>query len=325
MPMQTKRKNLKDTLRRRRVLTYFICLLIAFVFWLLNTSNNQFSKTLTVPVNYINIPENELITNQLPKEVEITLHGTGYDVVSFLIMPDQGKIFLDGKKTGIIKKQGQTFGFFLTQSGLSYFNKQHADVKALDIKPDTIFFQLLDRSFKRVPVKLNVSLDFDKQYGVVDENYLDVDSVDISGEKEIVDTVTFIETESFNQTGINSSFNKSLKLKAIEGLYLNPSEVNLSIQVEQYTEHVLEVPLQIKNNITADSIVTMPAKIKILFLVSLNDFIKIQRDDFEVMIDASELKKGKNIKVPVQIFKSPTYAKNIKLSPEKVEYIIIKP
>jgi YbbR domain-containing protein len=322
--MQLKRKSLRNTLRRRRVLAFIVCLLIAFVFWVLIAFNNNYNTTLTVPVRYINIPENRVVAEELPKKVELTINGKGYNVLSYLMLPEQGEIIIDGKRIGIQKRNNINKGFLLTRDGVDYFNRQHADIRALNISPDTLFFQLQNRIFKRVPVKVNLDVTFAKQYGLINPVKILPDSVDISGEEEMIEGILYVDTDVFSKKEISTSFNTSLNIKPIDGIYCTPASVELNFYVEQFTEQIFDIPITIRNNNPKDSIVVLPSKVQVSFLVGLNDYIKSQADLFEVEVDFSDIGTVKKGKVQVKLSKSPDFVKNTKITPESVDYIFIK-
>lgn len=322
--MQVKKSNLKLRIRRRRYAAFAACLLLSTVFWFLNTSGNLYNAQLDVPVRYLNAGNIIIDEDELPRQVSITLNGTGYDILSFLLNPEKGTVVVDGKKIGIINRKNYQMGFILMQEGLEYFNRQHATIKAIDIHPDTIFFELKNKEFKRVPIKLNLDYSFHKQYGFMKPLEIVPDSIDISGDAEIISRIHYLETEMFSKHNIQSSFQKTLKLKPVEGVYMNPATVDLNFSVEQFTEQLLEVPVKLKNKKGLDSLILLPNTVKVSFMVALHDYVRVQSSDFLVEADvANALSSGKGI-IDLELSKHPDYIRNPKIMPEKAEYIIVK-
>ncbi|MFN4122276.1 MAG: hypothetical protein ACK4GL_03100 [Flavobacteriales bacterium] len=322
--MQVKKHNLKARIKRRRYAVFAACLLLSTVFWFLNTSGNLYIAQLNVPVRYLNAGNIIIDEDELPKQVAITLNGTGYDILSFFLNPEKGTIVVDGNKVGIINRKNFQMGFILMQEGIEYFNRQHATIKAIDIHPDTIFVELKNKEFKKVPIKVNLDYSFHKQYGFMKPLEITPDSIDISGDAEIISRIHHVETEIFSKHNIQSSFQKTLKLISIEGVNMNPSQIELNFSVEQFTEQLLEVPVKLKNLNGLDSLILIPNIVKVTFMIALHDFVRVQNSDFLVEADAAIALSNRRGTVDLELTKFPNYIRNPRITPEKAEYIIVK-
>ena len=97
--------------------------------------------------------------------------------------------------------------------------------------------------------------------------------------------------------------------------------MNLSINVEKYTEATIDIPIQYNN--VPDSIVlrTFPKSVKLTYFVSLNDYDKVFPQFFEVNVNYNDISEDNN-QVAVTLEKYPENVSNVRMNQENVDYII---
>jgi len=308
-----------------KVYVFAWCLVISSLFWFLLALNNRYSTVIKVPVTYINMPNDEFLLEKLPKEIEAEISGTGYQLLSYYLSPEKANIKLDLRKAGMGPLNSKKRAFLTTNSGIDFFNREHIDITLLRIKPDTLFFNFPERAFKNVPIHLNALFDFEKQFNLVEEVTLLPDSAQISGPLAALDSINQVETEIIILKNLMSSGSYSVKIKSIGGeVNCAPSLVTLKLNIEKFTEGIVEVPIYVNHLLSKDSMQIMPANVKIKYLVALSNYTKVSASQFKVYADAADL-KNKNInKLKLNILTFPDFVKNVKIEPEYIDYIILK-
>jgi hypothetical protein len=310
---------------RRKIAVFSACLFISGLFWLLLALNGNYTTLISVPIRYVNMPKDQLLLEKLPSEAQIELSGIGYQLLAYTLQPHRGEITLDGMQMGIspYKKNGEAF--LTTNNAVQVFNRQHIDVVALKILPDTIYFTFFKRGFRKVPVHLNRYINFEKQYGFGDSIRLSPDSISITGPAEVIDSILFVETEPLIINNVSSSGEYLVKVKSLSHeLSYAPSKISVTLSVEKFTESVIEVPVQIEHLMSRDSIQIFPESIKIKFVVSLRDYKNATPESFGVAVDAYDLRNNHAGKLRLYLRKYPTFVSNIKLEPEVIDFIIRK-
>ncbi len=310
---------------RRKIAVFSACLFISGLFWLLLAFNGNYTTLISVPVRYVNMPKDQLLLEKLPTEVQLELSGIGYQLLAYTLQPQKGEITLDGMLMGMSPNKKNGEAFLATHHAIQFFNRQHTDVVALKILPDTIHFTFFKRGFRKVPAHLNRYITFEKQFGFGDSIRLSPDSVSITGPAELIDSILVVETEPLILSNLSRSgeYLVSIKSPSPELAYA-PSKISVALSVEKFTESILEIPVQIEHLLSKDSIQIFPERIKIKFTVSLRDYKKASPETFNVAVDAYDLRNNHGGKLRLYLRKYPTFVSNIKLEPEVIDFIIRK-
>jgi YbbR domain-containing protein len=325
MPGKKSGSGLKSFFKRRNILVFAICLIISALFWLLLAFDGYYSASLQVPVEYINMPKERMSIEKLPSQVDITISGSGYQLISYWMQPKNAKVLLDGRNIGTRSSGNSTLAFLTTYNGIDFFNREHGDVKALNISPDTLFLTFFNRGSKKVPVVLRSELNFERQYYLTDSILIKPDSITISGPIARLDSISQIKTELLSLSKINKSGTYQLKLIQEDSLLAyEPSSVEVNLAVDQFTEVIFEVPIKIEHLLSSDSLGIFPNAIQVSCLVALKDFSKLKPSAFLIAADAFDLRNSRAKSLKLYIRKSPSYVRSIQLRPESVEFIIRK-
>jgi YbbR domain-containing protein len=175
-----------------------------------------------------------------------------------------------------------------------------------------------------VPIKLNLDLNFKKQYAIYDSIIVKPDSIIVTGANKLLKDIQYIETEkkSINNLSTNTELKLRLKNNYPKNLISIPdSLINVLLHVEKYTESVLELPVNLVNDDNNSSIKIFPDKINVTFLVAMKDYKNINKDEFTVVADYS---KRISNSMKIYLLRYPSKIRITKIDPEKIEYILIK-
>jgi hypothetical protein len=284
--------------KRKNLFAFAVCLLISSLLWVLMAFNNFYTSTITVPIRYINLPEKSILTDKLPTEAAIDISGSGYHLLSYRFRPRLAEILIDGRNIGFKNQKG----FISTYHAIDYFNRQHGDIKALHINPDTLFFQFIDKGFKKVPVEVHSYLDFEKEFDLRDSLIIRPDSIEISGPIEKLKGIERIETQALIAQKLNKSGTYSLRIK--------PPEIAVTVNVDRFTEARMTLPVHDSKGRTTD-----PRIVTLVFQVAFSHYDKISSADFEISTDSLGSVGGKQRLI---VKRAPYYAKKMSILPSMV-------
>lgn len=323
---KTNQKSKRNAGNKSRLFVFFICLLVSAIFWFLVTFNNFFTTSLTLPVRYINMPEEMLAASQLPKILSVEVTGSGYDLLTYLIRPEITEVILDGRNIGFQNTNRGSKSFITTYHGVDYFNLEHNDIKILKVKPDTLFFTSLSKSSKKIKVNVPYKISFEQPFGYKDSLVVVPDSVVISGAIDILNTIESISSEALELNKISQSGEFELKLNPPSNeISFEPSKVKAKIKTEKYTETSIDVLVKIINQPSNLTVRSLPETVNIKYSVGLSRFSDFTGSDFEIVANYNELKNNKLGRVNLMVTNKPVWVKDIKIQTPKVEIIVSKP
>jgi hypothetical protein len=173
---------------------------------------------------------------------------------------------------------------------------------------------------KRVPVIFNgrVSTTAGRyQCGTI----LMPDSVDIYAPKHIYGSINHIKTENVTYTDLEDTLQTRLALLVPRGAKAIPDSVDTRICVDIFTDKTLQATVYSENVPHNKLIRTFPLKVNVTFLVSATLYDEINASDFLLAIDYKELSSDSK-RCRIHVRQKPGNIRNLRISPETVEYII---
>jgi hypothetical protein len=305
----------------RNSLIFGLFLLISAILWLLNALNKDYIERLKYPVKFTNIPKEIQVQNRLPNHIFLEVSGHGYDILSYKINYSKPPIRINLEETQLRKKaEGE---YYLLGSDLikSSESRIKGEVTLNRVLPDSIHFITKPAKSQRVPVKLDISYSAAKQHMIMSEPVAKPDSIEISGIPEKLEHIKFVVTKNKSFTDLDRNVKRIVFLKPIPGIIMKPDRIQVSIDVEKYTEASLKVPIEITKIPANYSAKAIPGNATINLQVPLSEFKSISPDKFTIEADFQHIKNGKSELI---ISKKPDYIQSIDISPKQVQIILKK-
>ena len=287
--------------------------------------SKEYSVEIKFPVSYKNFPIDKVVSNQLPETIDIEIKSTGFNLLVYKIKQKRDTVFIDAKDSRHLAEKNNFY--ILPNARLDKISSQFSnDVRIMKVYPDTIFLNYNKKKSKQVPVKANIKIDFANHYQQCDSIQLTPAFITVSGASELVDKIKFIETKTVKLKKITDTVSIELQIKKTSNLKLvdlSQTSIHANINVTKYTEASIELPIDVDNLPSGYALKTFPDKITVKYNVALKKYESITPLQFRAIVDYSKI-EGRNNKLKVQLIKYPSDIKSIKISPEKVEYIIRK-
>lgn len=320
-------------LKRKRfnknTLTYLVMVVIALLFWFINKISSTITTEANFKVEYYGLPNNSMLVPGVTTDMlKITLSARGTELLSHRGGYSPIRIDLSKLDIRTFPESDSSMKFVTDDDIRSQVETQMpANYKFLSLKPDTIKLDFGILRHAKIPVILDHEITFEKQFRLAGEPELQPDSITIGGPAIIVDTITAIHTETLVLDNISESSVQKVKLSIPDGINCALTSTDVSINVEKFTEHSIEVPIRTINVPDTVSLRIFSQKVTIRFNVGWTNFNKISREMFAAEIDYNDL-LGINRPqfLTVRITKKPEDmgVTNISISPETVEYLIEK-
>ena len=314
-------KKIKDFLlakKSREFLIFLFFMFVSFSFWLLQVLNDDYETEYTVSLRMKDVPDNVVLTSELPSNMKITLKDRGTVLVNYSW--GQGLLPLTLDFTEYSDKGNQ-----VRIPSMSLAKKISAQLsqstKLVAIKPDTLEFIYTKGAAKTVPVKLCGTITPERQYYVSDTIF-SPDSVRVYAPKSILDTITAAYTKTVDFEGVSDTVRKRVSIAPVKGARFIPDYSDLTLKVDVYAEKTVDVPV-VGVNFPHDKVLrTFPSKVKVTFQIGLSRFMEVGADDFQVVVDYNDLQNEGGDKCRLQLKEMPKGVNHVRVNPKEMDYII---
>ncbi|MBN1339336.1 MAG: hypothetical protein JXA03_08435 [Bacteroidales bacterium] len=312
---------------RQNVYVFLVCLFFSIMIWLLIVLSRDYSTSLPVSIEYDKVPNNLLLVGEPENKLILNLKTNGWNILKYKYLKKHPTVLIDLSSLNLKRENG----FFVATVLTSRFQAEISD--QLDLP--TLFNELIPREIqlefeavasKKVPVVADLQLSFKKQYSLSDSLLISPDSVLIFGSAENLSGIKTVRTlqvavENADQdktlmTGIYMPGDQSIKR-------VRPEEVEIFIPVSEYTEETIVLPVHVEGG-DGLKFKTFPEEVSLVYHVPLRHYARVSKGFFEVSALYDPEKPEADNRLPLTVKSRPAFVKVVKISPDRVEYIIIK-
>ena len=313
-----------DARLRYQFFLFLICLLASISFWLLIKLSNEYTLSFRIPVKIENVPNNRFLSGISDSTIEISLNAQGYKLIILRYFDHPKPLFIDisnSKKSVNIDEINTDFQLMplvRRYSGSMGFVNEIRSVhpEQITVKTNMLFS-------KTVPVRLTTEISFAPQYLQFEPSLIIPSNVSVYGTRAMVDSVKVAQPEVIKLKNLSESFVSFVHLNRntqINKPYFKPSTVRVTIPVQKFTEGSVEVSIKLTNQLPGKNIKLFPDKATVSCIVSMRDYKKLDSSLFNVN---AELSKSDNL-YHLAVTIAPNYVRNVKVTPEKVEYLVLR-
>lgn len=301
--------------RGRDVLLYLLFLCVAFVFWLAMSLDTEIQREFEVPVEVDNVPDSITLIGHLPPSISVGVQAKGYQLLRYswgrmpmlkLKMTDymSHDHYFELSKVKIDNRMRDYFG---------------SSVLITSFRPDSIKIPYTTLPGSKVKLKVNADIQPDLQCVVSGAVTANVDSVRVFSLNGIPSSLKQIETETIIAHEIKDTTRYEVRIKQVEGMYIIPDRVIVTVPVEPLISKKLTVAVAISNLPVSTDMITFPSKVEVSYLVPMNFYnedcpIKVFVDYADVANNTPRLKLHHSL--------VPDLYRDIVIKPDSVEYII---
>lgn len=312
-------RKIKSVLISKDALIFLFFLALSGAFWFVQSLDKQRETTLRIPVDYMGIPEDVELENKLPNRIEIKVRDEGLTLMKYnsrntvpLALDLERVYFAKGKIVITTDQLKNRISRYVLPS-----------TAVLQIKPDSIIVLYHKLSSVTLPIKLNGEVKPSSQYVLSDSVQIEPSTVKIFGPKNLVDTMKAVYTEKLDLKSLSdTTFVKAKLEKPKQGIKYAFNDVNIGVFVEMFTENKIEVPITIINAPADMNIRVFPPTVNATYNVGLSNFKKVRDNDIKVVFDYNEAKELEKRRYKLQVIEDSHYISNLRISPERVEFLL---
>jgi hypothetical protein len=297
---------------------FLICLAISTAMWLLLSLSEIYTARIAVPVEFVNVPTDRIIVSELINELEMEVEAAGFSLVSYRLFSGFSPLKID-LDNATKNEEGNSVTIVDNYLKDQLLNKLSSQDRLVNIRPEKINIVYSSKKYKKVPIVVNDSISFRKQYFLSKKVTTKPDSVELFGPEVFLAKIEKIGTSQIKLTDVHESVSKQLNLilpDSINDVSLNTKRVNVTWSVDQYTEGTAKIGIKALGLKKHQSVRFFPDSVLLTYQVGLNEFEKISPSMFSVEADFSDSLVWKNMA-------------KIRLKPstksDKVSYLRIQP
>lgn len=311
----------------RRIISFFVCLLISGFLWLITALNHSYTRTIAIPVKFVNFPVGKRVTNPLPQFVLADIRTSGAKLLMMLMKKTLSEVTVDVSKISSVKKGNNTS--ISTPSVIGNLSRLlNTDVDLIKVRPDSLHFNFGKTSRKLVYVKPQVQINYEIPQGIFKRIKVSPQYVMISADSATLRKIDTLYTEKIVLNQMNQRVEQLTAIEIPEDLEpmisLSAQKVNLQINLDEYAQKTIEVPVEIMNAPPNSTVKTFPAVVKVSLTAPYALFDSLNSSLVKVYADYKSA-ASQNGKLTLSSASRINDVKVTQISPAKVEYIIRKP
>lgn len=304
--------------KSREFLVFLLFVFLSSSFWLLLVLNDEYETEVTIPFRMKNIPENVVLTSELPQELKVGVKDRGTVLVNYLLGQTFYPVTVDFEDYA---DRGNQVRFLSRSLDKRISSQLNQSTKLLSVKPDTLELIYTRAKAKKVPVRLRGEVKAERQFYISDIVY-SPDSVMVYAPNEILDTITAAYTENLYLEQVADTTHRRVNLKPVKGARFTPSYNDVTFYVDIYSEKSVEVPVIGVNFPDDKTLRTFPSKVQVTFQVGLSQFKYVTEENFKVVVDYNTLEGNGNEKCKLHLLEIPANVIHTRINPKEIDYII---
>ncbi len=312
---------MKDFLFSERSREFFLFLFFFFVaggFWLLQTLNGEFEDDLQVPLRLKGVPNDVVITSELPQSLQLRIKDRGTVLLNYKVGKDFLPLSIDFDK---VKGSDHHVRLPFSQLEKQLLSQLNASTRLLSVKPDTLDFYYTRAKSKRVPVRMKGKITPAQTYFLADTLFRP-DSVEVFAPAAMLDTIDAAYTAYTEWSNVADTVKRTFDLHTQQGVKFIPQQVEVQLFTDVYTEAAIEVPLEGVDFPRDKALRAFPSKVKVHFQVGKNRYKSLRASEFQIKVSYDELMQLGSLKYTVRLDQMPQGVLNVRFVPEQVDFLI---
>ena len=278
---------------------------------------STYEKNIAFTVLPSDLPNDKVLTDQSSKKISLKLKGYGFNFARYYFKNPILKLSVDEMKTN------KASFIWTKEKNLFSLEKFFSPMTLLSISEDSLVFYFDKYITKSIPVKGFIEIKYASGYGNFGPLELTPDSVKIIGPSNTIQTINSIKTELISFENVKNDLKGKIKLEkdGLDNTIIGNTEVEYFLNVDQYTEETVDVNINVVSNFNKSSFNFFPKTVKVKFLVSVDNYVKINPIDFKIECYIDDLFKND---YSLEVVKKPDFIKNVSLSTEKIQLIMLE-
>ena len=301
---------------------------LASLLWIFVISENIYLIVVDMPVEARNLPARHALKEEVPEYAKVRLRGTGRSLFKTILLSR----FIPGFKLVLdLERISEEYDFILNDYFERYPQKvsipSNFDVSYVEvIYPKSIHISLDEYKEKTVLVVPKIQISTAPGFAIVGKPVISPKKVKIAGSRNIVETISSVETISDTIINSNSPISINLLLKSERGelLEYTPKVVSFKQSIQSISERIIsEIPVQILN-VKSDVQAFVSPQTVSLTVIGGSDFISnLKPENLIISVDFNDWNPKKQF-YDLNVKTSEDVISWMDLSPQNIELVVTK-
>lgn len=308
----------KTKFKQRNVKTFSFFLFFAVVIWIFVQFSKQYDQIIRIPVEYVNVPLNKVITQNNPDHLQLRMIENGFTIAWYSLFAPSLEIDVSG-----LPESEDQLVYDLGENREDIGQQLDINFSRSEFLRDRLYINYQQRRDKTVPVVPRIEVNFAPGYAAVGPLDISPDSVTVTGPDNLLDTLNQLQTVALRLANVNSDLSGEVPIdtSGLGKISFYQNSVNYFLDVEKFTEGSLEIPVELINVPSDRNVVIFPKEILVFYQVNLNDFDDVEARDFRVIADFSEVQENQDFLIP-RVTQQPSFVTNVRINEKKIQFVI---
>ena len=311
----------------RRVFSFFICLIISAFLWLINALNRSYTRTIAIPVKFVNYPLGKRLVNKQPPYIMADIRTSGAKLLMLLVKKSIGEITIDVSKATNARQATQMASISTVNSIGNLSKLLNVDVDLIKLKPDSIHFVFGKTVTKMVYVKPQVQVNYTIPQGIYKKIKVSPAFIQISADSATLAKIDTLYTEKIVLNNLNQKVEQQTAIQLseeLEGMVaLSSNSVNLQINLDEFAQKKMQIPVEVMHQPANCKLKTFPAFVEVTLALPFKQFDSLTEEMVKAQVDFRQT-GSQTEKLSVTVSSTLIDSKVTEISPKKVEYVIRK-
>ncbi|MBK8945684.1 MAG: hypothetical protein IPM32_10510 [Ignavibacteriae bacterium] len=301
---------------KRKIFTILFIVTFSVLLWVFVSFSGEFSITLNLPPQVIDVPENLAVSSISANEIVISLKGQGWQLAQHTLGRDP-KFYIPSPV-----EIGETT---LSSRNLIPANSWLSSTLQLaEISPEKFSVKIEKRITKKVEILPVLSLTFKPGYDLVSDAKIEPDSVEITGPESIINDFGIINTSAMKFSNLEKEANFRIPLQIPKYVELNIYECKVGLDIQKIVDKSFEnIPVETKNIPDKYELNLSPENVTIVIRGGINLLSKLKSDEISAYVRFQQALNDTTGSIE-PVIEIPKFTSIIDIKPKRLDYIIKK-
>ena len=300
----------------------FLCfLLLAFVFWFLQTLQQDYEQRVEYPLRYKNVPEEWVLSENNPQIISVLLKEKGANLLYYLWNAQTNAV--DISVASLAQSSDSTLQITNRMLEAELSKQLFASTSIVSFEPREIelHYDLLSNRLSQVSAQ--VAITTKPGFQLSDNITVSPSEIRLYGSGKTLALLANIKTKPIVLEEVSKTQEVTVPLDLPAGVKSEIETVKLYIPVEEFTEKKIQLPVLCPDKPENYILRMFPSKVDITCNIPLSQFRELTEDKLEIMIPFAEFEERQATgKISVRLTQKPAWVTNHVVSPNELEFII---